>query len=160
MRPMPNWRITWSSCAAHLDVRAGRILDAGELAAAGLAPRNLAAAMAGNPFRPVGPPRPLVLLGAVQPGLRVFRQGFADPIAILVGCRGIDHAGNVAGRTEDEADRPRDQLRTGIGRAPRRNVIFAGRQKVHRSLDLPQVDRYARELDSDRHLRILAVVGL
>ena len=130
------------SGGAYRDVGARSVLERRELAAARLARRNLPAAVPGEPFRPIGPPGALMICCAAQPGLRVGRQRLVGPIAILVGGRRIDHAGDMAGSAEHETNRARDQARPRIGRPPGRDVVLPGRQEI-RSAPRSCADRSA-----------------
>ena len=49
-----------------------------------------------RPAIPIGPPGTVLLLGFVEPGVRVFRGFIVRPIAIFLGGRRIDDAGDMA----------------------------------------------------------------
>src|SRR5512144_3223299 len=98
---MANFQSGLSRPTGHVFAR--RVADRLQLAAARLARRHLLAAREIlDPAIPVAPPGPLDRLGAVAPLLRVFRRVGIGPVAVFLGSRRVDHAGEVAGRGERE----------------------------------------------------------
>src|SRR5512144_2227080 len=99
---MANFQSGLSRPTGH--VLARRIADRLELAAAGLARRHLLAAREIlDPAIPVAPPGALDRLGAGAPLFGVFRRVGIGPVAVFLGSRRVDHAGEVAGRRKREA---------------------------------------------------------
>src|SRR3954469_2750176 len=73
-----------------------------------------------------GHQEPGILLAVSRPGSGGLGQLGIGPVAVFVGGRGVDHAGDVAGSRQDELYRAAEDLRGGIGRFPGCYVVFAG----------------------------------
>src|ERR671919_975909 len=122
--PQAGWRLF---ARADLHVGPGRILERLELAGAGLAGRDLAAAFARQPGAPVGPPGAGVLGGAFEPRVRILGQLCIGPVGVFVSPGRIHDARNVPRRAKHELRWSRERLGAWIARAPRRDVILLGR---------------------------------
>src|SRR5205814_2953190 len=114
---------------ADLHIGARRVFDRFELAVAGLAGRDLAAGVSRYPPLPDRPPRIRALRRAGEPLLGGRRIALVLPMAVFAAARRIDDTGDMAGGRQHELDRPRIELRRGVGRAPRRDGVLAGRQQ-------------------------------
>src|SRR5216684_7992165 len=83
---------------ADPDVAAGRVFDGRHRVGADLPCRNLLGIDAFQPFTPVGPPRPLMLLRALEP---VRECNVLDTVVgpeLVLARRGrVDHAGDMPG---------------------------------------------------------------
>ena len=97
----------------------------------------------GQPRVPGRPPAARDLLRAVEPALRLGVQRLVRPVVALVLRRRVDHTGDVAARAEDERDVVRQQLRAGVRRLPRHDVVFLGRVDERRHVDAAEVDLLA-----------------
>src|SRR5207244_6985526 len=90
---------------AHPHIASRRILDRGENAAARLPGGDLGRILRLEPFGPVRPPRPRMLLGLAQPSLEIGagRLG-AGPVLIFHLVGRSDRGGNMPGTRQDEAE--------------------------------------------------------
>src|SRR6266446_2999592 len=120
---------------ADPDVAAGRVFDRRQPLGADSARRHLLSVDTCEPFAPVGPPRALVLLRALEP------VGEGDVLDVVVGPelvlarRGrVDHARNVPGPGQYVLHRAAEKLRAVKHRIRWRDMILARRQIVDRHL--------------------------
>src|SRR4051794_16515895 len=94
------------------DVASGRVLDRYQLAAAWLARRYFGEVLRLDPFEPVRPPRAGMFLRLLEPGIEAGARGpWSRPVLVFHLDRRIDHAGNVSGAGQHEADRSAEELR-------------------------------------------------
>ena len=98
--------------------------------------------------------------GARQPGVGLRHQFGVGPVAVFVGRRRIDDAGDVAGTAQHELVGPAQHPRTGIGGGPRRDVVLDGGNEVGGRLHFRQVDGRPVEGDGARFDQLVADVHL
>src|SRR5665213_2405551 len=127
---------------ADPDVAARRILDRRQYIGADRARRDFLAVEGSEPLPPIRPPRPLVLLRALEP---VRQRNVLDivvgPELVFARRRRVYHAGDVSGSGQHVFDRAAEKLRAVQHRLRRCDVILAGRQIVDRQFHLRQVEQ-------------------
>src|SRR5512134_884438 len=126
------------------DVAPGRGLDRRVPGVARVLRRlALAAAVPGEPCRPLRPPAAGLLRRLREPGVRVGGIRPAGPVAALALGRRVDHAGHVPGRAEREGLFAAQQLERAIRRAPRHDMVLARGDEEAGPLHLRQVHLHA-----------------
>src|SRR5579863_7092519 len=116
--------------------------------AAGLARRDLLRRLRRKPGGPVRPPAARMLFRRAEPRLVGAGERAARPILIFGLARRVDHAGDMPGARDDEADVAAEELHAGEDGTRRRDMVLARRQAIDRDLDVAQIDRLAANLQS------------
>src|SRR5215813_3967033 len=95
------------------NIASRRVLQRRELAAAGLACRDLGCIPRFDPVEPVRPPGTRMLLGLCEPPVEIGAGWFwSGPVLVLHLVGGIDDAGNVTRAGQHETHLPAVELRT------------------------------------------------
>src|SRR3954452_15272409 len=102
-----------------------------------------------EPSRPVGPPAPLVLRGALEPLLRAAGVRVLDlprPIGALA-ARWVDDARDMAAGGPDEPHVAPEQLCDAPSGVPGHDVIFLRPDRIGVEANAAEIDRHALERD-------------
>ena len=100
-----------------------------------------------EPFPPARPPRPMQFIGIGKPATRIFRHFVIHPMLILFRTWWINHASNMTGAGQREADIAAKILRTFIDRMPRADMVGSAGLNKDRDLDIAHVHRLAEHFE-------------
>src|SRR2546429_6395196 len=92
-----------------------------------------------HPFYPVGPPTPLVALGAFKPLVSILHRLLIGPVAPILAWW-TDDTSNVTTGPKHKAHRTAGKLRDAPGRLPGNDTILLGTNGVDVLADLPKVN--------------------
>ncbi|MOA25475.1 hypothetical protein D3C78_1462000 [compost metagenome] len=95
--------------------------------------------VSGQPGEPVIPPATGMLLGIVEPGVRVLRQVVVGPVVAFFPGGWVDHPGDMPRGAENEAFAAAEQPGAGISALPGHDVVVMGGEDVGRRIDRAQV---------------------
>src|SRR5579862_9160993 len=155
--------VSWLCLLLHIAPRCG--LDRGIFRTAGLCRRftgftSRAALESFQPLRPLRPPAAAQLTRLLEPVVGIGRIFIRGPVATLVAGGGIDHAGDVPARAEDEFLCSAQQSDRPVGGAPRNDVVLARREDECRPVHLAQVHADAAVAQRAGHAQFVLEVGV